>query len=334
MTAIKKLPCALIAVTLSLTTATAIAGTVQFEFQDGFFDNTSVAPLPSNAGTTLGEQRRILFMAAGQIWADIIDSPVPIVVEATFENLQCDNNGAVLGSAGATNNSTNFNLESGSVFFPGALADALLGQDQHVGESDISASFNARIDAGQCQGFNGFYYGLDNNTGPGETALFSTILHEIAHGLGFSAVIGPDGSLPTFGNGQEIPGVFDFFLFDVDDGELLLDLTVGERAASILDDPNLVWMGPNVTAGLAGFITGGVNAGSLRMYAPGTFEGGSSVSHFSTDVTPNLLMEPFLTPGLTPGDTDLTPRLLQDLGYSILTPPEGVIFISGFEDGE
>ncbi len=317
---------------LSLTFSISVAGTIQFEFQNGFFDNTAVAPLPSNAGTTLGEQRQILFMAAGQIWADIIDSPVPIVVEAAFENLQCDENGAVLGSAGATNNRTNFNLENGTVFFPGALADALVGQDQDPGDADITASFNARIDAGQCTGFNGFYYGLDNNTGPGQTPLFSTILHEIAHGLGFSAVIGPDGSLPTFGNGQEIPGIFDLFLFDVDDGELLLDLSVAQRAASVLDDPNLVWVGPNVTAGLGGFITSGVNAGSLRMYAPPTFEGGSSVSHFSTAVTPNLLMEPFLTLSLTPGDTDLTPQLLQDLGYSLVDQNGSVIFASGFEE--
>src|SRR5690606_27891967 len=38
----------------------------------------------------------------------------------------------------------------------------------------------------------------------------------------------------------------------------------------------------------------GMTGGFLRMYGPNPYEGGSSVSHFSTAATPNLLMEPAL----------------------------------------
>lgn len=49
------------------------------------------------------------------------------------------------------------------------------------------------------------------------------------------------------------------------------------------------------------------------MYAPDPVEPGSSVSHYDTAVTPNALMEPFIT-GPT-SDLDLTVPLLTDLGW-------------------
>lgn len=59
-------------------------------------------------------------------------------------------------------------------------------------------------------------------------------------------------------------------------------------------------------------------AGRLLMFAPNPFQGGSSVSHFDTSATRNLLMEPAISADLTQSPMvpqDLTFKLLQDIGW-------------------
>lgn len=313
----------------------AHSANIQFQFNQGFDDPSPVAPVSGNSGTTLGQQRQILFQAAAQVWADLIDSPVTIVIAAEFIDLECTANGAVLGAAGPAQFALNNSLMGGAVLYPSALEDALIGSDLDPGQPDIITQFNALLDAGNCGPFAGFYYGLDNNVGANQSALFSTVLHEIAHGLGFSSLIGADGDLPPDGP-DDFPGVFDLLLFDVDDDQFLVSPQSSDqdRSESVLDDPNLVWDGANVTNALAGRVVSGINDNSIRMHAPPTFAQGSSVSHFSADAFPNLLMEPNLNVGLDPGATDLTPFLFQDLGYTVTFPADGVIFVSGFEDGQ
>ena len=53
--------------------------------------------------------------------------------------------------------------------------------------------------------------------------------------------------------------------------------------------------------------------GRPRMYAPNPIESGSSVSHWDTPETPNLLMEPFINGDIT--DVDLTQWLFADIGW-------------------
>ena len=64
----------------------------------GFNDPTPVAPVGGNPMTTRGAQRLFAFQYAAELWAETLDSPVEIVVLATFEPLGAN----VLGSAGAT----------------------------------------------------------------------------------------------------------------------------------------------------------------------------------------------------------------------------------------
>lgn len=65
----------------------------------------------------------------------------------------------------------------------------------------------------------------------------------------------------------------------------------------------------------------GTTDGFVRLYAPTTVALGSSISHWDTSATPNLLMEPFITNTLRAADTlDLTPALFEDLGWVRLLP--------------
>jgi len=64
----------------------------------------------------------------------------------------------------------------------------------------------------------------------------------------------------------------------------------------------------------------GTNEGLVRLYAPVTVALGSSISHFDTVASPDLLMEPFITPGLRSNvNLDLTPSLMKDVGWQLET---------------
>jgi hypothetical protein len=74
-------------------------------------------------------------------------------------------------------------------------------------------------------------------------------------------------------------------------------------------------LGAPTSTGLAG-----TNGGYVRIYAPNPVEGGSSVSHWSTAASPDLLMEPFATP-LSRDDLDLSLTQMKDIGWTVLDIP-------------
>ena len=64
-------------------------------------------------------------------------------------------------------------------------------------------------------------------------------------------------------------------------------------------------------------LAGADNEGNVRLYAPNPVSPGSTVSHWDTAATPNLLMEPFITSSLKGATTlDLTPSQMNDIGWS------------------
>ncbi len=63
-------------------------------------------------------------------------------------------------------------------------------------------------------------------------------------------------------------------------------------------------------------LAGANDDGLVQLYAPNPVQPGSSKSHWDTSATPNLLMEPSITPTLDAGnDLDLTPNLFEDIGW-------------------
>jgi hypothetical protein len=73
--------------------------------------------------------------------------------------------------------------------------------------------------------------------------------------------------------------------------------------------PVTATLGPNPA-----FIAGCDDEGRVRLYAPSPVEQGSSVSHWDTSAEPSLLMEPFITDGLSDG-VDLTQFAFEDIGW-------------------
>jgi hypothetical protein len=75
-------------------------------------------------------------------------------------------------------------------------------------------------------------------------------------------------------------------------------------------------VGNGALKGSATRLAGADAAGRVRLYAPSVYEPGSSISHYDTAASPNLLMEPAITPTLTAAtNVDLTAALFQDIGW-------------------
>ena len=229
---------------------------------EGFNDPTPVAPVGGNPGTTRGQQRLIAFQFAADLWGATLDSNVTIRVNAAFNPLGAN----VLGSAGTTFVFSDF----GSVFpFPGeqfsntwyhsSLADKLAGAELNTPATtpDINAQFSSDFN---------FYLGLDNNHGP-LNDLVVVLLHELGHGLGFSAFA--NGS--TGANFAGRTDVFSHFTMNNQTGKLWSDMTNAERQASAINFSHLVWTGPNVLADAPSVLNFG--SPSVRVDSPAIIAG-------------------------------------------------------------
>jgi len=89
----------------------------------------------------------------------------------------------------------------------------------------------------------------------------------------------------------------------------------------------------NVTIRKSPDILVGENQGKVRMHAPAVFENGSSVSHWTRDAEPDLLMKPEQGE-LEYEEVDLTLAAFYDIGWSVNFPEvdPGLIFEDSFED--
>jgi PA domain-containing protein len=267
---------------------------------EGFNDPTPVAPVGGNTGTTLGQQRLIAFQFAANIWGNKLASNVEIRILARFNPQTCTATSAVLGSAGSTFIFRDF---AGTPPFPGAvapstwhhsaLADKRAGREVNMtpGQPDIQATFNSNLNGDPaCLGGRKFYLGLDNNHGT-DIDLVVVLLHEFAHGLGFSQF----ASVTTGAQTQNLSDVYGRQLLDLSTGKTWDQMTNAERAASAINSRRVVFTGPTVTAELPGVLSPGtpllrVNApaGIAGIYAVGTAAFGSQLS--SLGITGNVVL--------------------------------------------
>jgi hypothetical protein len=242
-----------------------------------------------------------------------VASAVAIHIGAKFDPLDCDASSAVLGQAGPTTVFRDFGgaLVAGT-WYPQALANALAGVNLNPGTRDIGATFNSAIGT-TCPFPSVWYYGLDANPPGSQIDFVSVVLHEIGHGLGFLTLVDDI-------TGAKLMGFNDTYMLNLENhstGLLYPAMSNGQRVGASTNDPNLHWVGANVRAA-SGVLTAGRTGDHVEMYAPNPQEPGSSVSHFSTSLTPDQLMEPFYT---GPNhDVGLALPLMRDIGWALSGP--------------
>ena len=249
------------------------------------------------------------FQYAVDIWASILQSPVTIQIDATFEVL----GSGILGGA-KVDKRHNVN----DIWFPDALADALGGFDKNPGQPDISISFNSEVN---------WYFGTDGYTPSYRYDFVTIVLHEIGHGLGFisEAEVERDwdsnalvfvGSLRA--GTPAVPGVYDSFVVNGSGTSLLTFEDPSVALEQQFTHSDLFWDG---TDGIA------ANSGKQpKLYAPNIWTSGSSYTHLSEATYPTGALNSLMTSALAYAEAihdpgPITLGMLGDLGWTYNAVP-------------
>jgi hypothetical protein len=295
------------------------SATITIQNNDGAgegFNDATAAPSPGeggNAAATVGAARLAVFQQAATIWGSFLDSNITTTVSSQFDPLTCTPTGAVLGSAGTTQI---FSFTSGAPYnntlYSSALTNKIARTDAGGATAEINATFNSSLNGSAgCLGGARFYYGFDNATPSNTVNLLVVVLHELGHGFGFQSYV--NGSTGALNGGLQ--DIFTVFMYDRTVSKYWNQMTDTERNTSKLNNGNVLWDGASVKIA-SGSLTAGreTSTGRVQLYTPTTFQSGSSISHFDTAVTTNVLMEPIINLGL-PITLDLTRQQMRDIGW-------------------
>jgi hypothetical protein len=241
----------------------------------GFNDPTPMSPVGGNTGTTLGQQRLNAFNEAARIWGDTLDSPVEITILASFVPLSCTASSATLGSSGTTEIFRDFpglsllapGAEYAGTWYHFALANKLAGVNLDPATPNMQARFNSNLGNPGCLTGSFWYLGYDTNTPVGQINLITVLLHEFAHGLGFS-------QFASVTNGSLIGGFPDVYNRQIFDNTLQTtwdQMTNAQRVASAINPRQVTFIGPQVSDAVPGVLSFGVP--QLQVFTPSAIAG-------------------------------------------------------------
>ncbi|MEL7159032.1 MAG: DUF4214 domain-containing protein, partial [Actinomycetota bacterium] len=227
-------------------------------------------PAPGNVQTVVS--------AAAARWDEAVASTpaTPIRIAVIWKDLGSPN---LLGSAGPAG------LYSGGALPPGAyvpapLANVLLGYDVNgSGSPELTVNLNSQAN---------WYIGTTGTPSWGQVDLYSVVLHEIGHGLGFLG----SGSLYNH-NPHSAPTLEDTpFVFDQ-------QITYGGAPLLNHGNPDSLLQSQSLFISLSDTL-------SNKLYAPGSWQEGSSFSHFDEASYPAGTVGALMTPSLGGGETERT----------------------------
>ncbi|MEA5138880.1 T9SS type A sorting domain-containing protein [Arcicella rigui] len=233
-----------------------------------------------NANGVSAEVKQI-FENAAAIWADALNSDVPIRIYVQWKSLAT----GVLGSAGASTYYHDFQgAAKAGTWYPVALAEKMARQELNgASEYDIYASFNSDR--------NDWNYGATAPT-KNQYDLLSVVLHEFGHGLGFIGTFAANETIAGWGDGSYAgyAGIFDNYIEN-------------NAGLSLIDTSQI----ENFSTALRSYITSNrlfLNSPSVvraKLYAPSTYSSGSSIYHVDQATypvgNPNALMTPTIAAG-------------------------------------
>lgn len=296
---------------------------VSHRMSDKDAKRVKTANIQVDYGTGFSAEAREAFQRAVDIWEVHIESDVTIRIDASFQSLD----EGVLGGAGpkylyAVDTNSDDELD---LYFGDALFDALRGADEQEGEADIIAQFNSDRDD--------WHFG-EGDAPSGEIDFTTVVLHEIGHGLNYlgqtdvqSNGEGEYGMIDfdQDGSGDGVPGIYTLFLAEEQiDGSLtsITNETVypnpSQQLGEAFTGDQIVFDGENASDAASGS-TGPVPA---KIYAPPSYEEGSSISHLDENTYEFEGTNALMTPQIAPAETNRQPGpivcgQLRDMGWTL-----------------
>ena len=261
--------------------------------------NITLIPIPNFFAAQTADK-------AEEIWGSLIHSDVPITIEVKFREMTGEEAGVL---AYTLSDGPYIVYSNGTIpprLYKAALAEKLLGRNLNGDEPDMTIEFNTAFS---------WYYKDDGNPAANQHDFLSVLLHEMAHGLGFSGhfLVFEDEGWQAY----TTPGVFDHFLWAKDPrdgkGDWLLDTVLFPVPSTALADQ--LQSSPIYFKGKVTKQVGGENP---RMYVPTAFNRGSSIYHLDENYNggSNAMMTFSSPPGEVIHDPGpLTTNMMYDIGW-------------------
>lgn len=201
---------------------------------------------------------KAVFEKAAATWSTVFSSDVPIHVNVKWASLSAN----VLGSAGASVNVRNFvGANRLNTFYPIALAEKMAHKNLNGTNPDIVATFNSD--------FTAWYIGTDGVPTINQIDLYSVVLHEMGHGLGFIGQVSVDNGEA----GYSYPGIFDQAMVNAANVALMDTNSFKNPSAALYTQ---------VTSGKINLSSPSIlrnNGSAGKLYTPSTYSAGSSIYH-------------------------------------------------------
>lgn len=252
--------------------------------------------IPTNAKTAVEY--------AKGIWEKYLSSTQIIRIKVVWQSLS----GSTLAQTSTNRIYRNFtNAPQQNVWYPVALAEALSGKDLNAGDFEITVTLNSGIS---------WYYGTDAKVQAGRYDLATVVLHEIAHGVGFTSSFELTSNSTQAQYGQSSsPYVYDTFIQNSSKQKL--------TNAAIFGNPSIELKNAVTSNALYfGLKNPSLQSALPRLYAPTTYRDGSSLSHFDESVYPSGTANALLSPNVRAAEANhnlgnLLLNCLNEMGWQL-----------------
>jgi len=251
------------------------------------------------------EEAKLAFQYAVDIWQDLINSSVPIHIQATWTSLDAD----VLGNCSPSDYLPNFNsTQIWNCYYPIALVEKMLGQEVNSPtDYEIETSFN--------KDFSNWYFGVDGNTPIDKYDFVSIVLHELTHGLGFHGFFYSDRGQGGYGGTDGMAAAFDQYVINKN-GDKLID-------EKLFANPSIK-LNQNLTSRWLEFDSKLTESILPRLYAPSTWDSGSSIFHLDDDTYPAGDPNSLMTHAMGMGEANHNPgpntlAIMYDMGWKFIS---------------